>query len=146
MGTEKPIALFKTKDPLFQIFQYSSPLIWRDGSGLSRYNMFTPSTFGTVLYNWTYQYPGKQLAESPSTDFLNFFPQGGTSGTLKDWYGPFVYAKTGTLSNNHALVGFIQTDKGKTLQFVLIANHYTVPTSTIRKSIGVILEKVKKGY
>ena len=146
LGTEKSIGFLKTKDPLLQIFQYSSPLIWRDGSGLSRYNMFTPSTFGTMLYNWTYQYPGKQLAESPSTDFLNFFPQGGTSGTLKGWYGPYVYAKTGTLSNNHALVGFIQTDKGKTLQFVLIANHYTVPTSTIRKSMGVILEKVKNGY
>lgn len=146
LSTKKPIDFLKTKDPLLQIFQYSSPLVWRDGSGLSRYNMFTPSTFGTLLHNWAYQYPGKELADSPSSKFLGFLPHGGTSGTLKDWYGPYVYAKTGTLSNNHALVGYIQTDKGKLLQFVLIANHYTVPTSTIRKSMGVILEKVKLGY
>lgn len=113
---------------------YRENWTWVDGSGLSRYNMFKPHEFWMLLL----QFNTKKL--------VSLLPQGGTSGTLKDWYGPYVYAKTGTLSNNHALVGFIQTDKGKTLQFVFIANHYTVPTSTIRKSIGVILEKVKNGY
>ena len=119
-------------------FQSNSPfpnkLTWRDGSGLSRYNMFKPSEFQNLL----------TLFEMD--ELIPLLPQGSISGTLKDWYGPYVYAKTGTLSNNHALVGYIQADSGKLLQFVLIANHYTESTSTIRKSMGVILEKVKKGY
>ncbi|NVJ47196.1 MAG: D-alanyl-D-alanine carboxypeptidase [Cytophagia bacterium] len=134
LSTENGIALIQA--PWW--FQSNSPfpfnLTWRDGSGLTRYNMFKPREFQKLL----------SLFETD--ELIPLLPQGATSGTLKDWYGPYVYAKTGTLSNNHALVGFIKTDKGKTLQFVLIANHYTVPTSTIRNSMGDILEKVKKGY
>jgi len=134
LSTEKGIEFLKEDNPFIQFIDSATQIIWRDGSGLSRYNMFSPKAF-QLLIRWFEQGNMKSL-----------LPQGGTSGTLKDWYGPYVYAKTGSLSNNHALVGFIQTDKGKMLQFVLIANHYTEPTSTIRKSMGVILEKVKKGY
>lgn len=129
LSTEKGIELIKDPETSFL-----KDLLWRDGSGLSRYNMFKPGEFQKLL----------SLFETD--ELIPLLPQGATSGTLKDWYGPYVYAKTGTLSNNHALVGYILTDKGKTLHFVLIANHYTVPTSTIRKSMGLILEKVKKGY
>lgn len=146
LSTEKAIKFLKEEDPLLQMFQYSTPLVWRDGSGLSRYNMFTPDTFGALLFTWSFHYRDTVITQQPNSYLLNLLPQGGTSGTLKDWYGPYVYAKTGSLSNNHALVGYILTDKGTFLQFVLIANHYTAPTSTIRKSMGVILEKVKKGY
>lgn len=133
LSTVKAIDFLKNKDPFFINIEHFDQLNWRDGSGLSRYNMFTPNSFQRLI-RWLEQY------------METLFPQGGTSGTLKDWYGPYVYAKTGTLSNNHALVGYILTDKGKFLHFVLIANHYTAPTSTIRKSMGVILEKVKRGY
>lgn len=129
LSTEKGIELIK--DPEISLLK---GLLWRDGSGLSRYNMFKPGEFQKLL----------SLFETD--ELIPLLPQGATSGTLKDWYGPYVYAKSGTLSNNHALVGYILTDKGKTLHFVLIANHYTVPTSTIRESMGVVLEKIKKGY
>lgn len=135
LSTEQGITLVQIPWLLQSYSPFPYNLTWRDGSGLSRYNMFKPSEFQKLL----------ELFERKD-NLINILPQGGTSGTLKDWYGPYVYAKTGTLSNNHALVGYIQTDKGKLLQFVLIANHYTAPTSTIRKSMGVILEKVKKGY
>ncbi len=109
-------------------------LTWRDGSGLSRYNMFKPDEILEVL---------------KSIDFKTaqeLFPQGQTSGTLEEWYSPNVYAKTGTLSNNHSLAGYIITDSGKTLIFVMMANHYTVPTSTVRENFGIILEKIQKAY
>ena len=108
-----------------------------DGSGLSRYNMFTPDQithYLRSLYGWY------------GEDLLTFLPQGGTSGTLKDWYGPYVFAKTGTLSNNHALSGFIKTKRNNLLAFSIMVNHYTEPTSTIRESIGVILEKIYNAY
>lgn len=133
LSIEQAIEMLKASPP-FNSLDESSDLVWRDGSGLSRYNMFKPSELQ------------KLLSLFDTNRLKAFLPQGETSGTLKDWYGPHVYAKTGTLSNNHALVGYIQTDKGKTLQFVLIANHYTASTSTIRQSIGVILEKIKKGF
>jgi D-alanyl-D-alanine carboxypeptidase/D-alanyl-D-alanine-endopeptidase (penicillin-binding protein 4) len=134
LSTEQGIALIQVPLQLQSYSPFPEGLTWRDGSGLSRYNMFKPKELQKLLSLFS------------TEKLIDLLPQGGTSGTLNDWYGPYVYAKTGTLSNNHALVGFIQTDKGKTLQFVFIANHYTVPTSTIRKSMGVILEKIEKGY
>lgn len=109
-------------------------LFWRDGSGLSRYNMFKPNEILDVLKSIDFS-----VAEK-------LFPQGQTSGTIKDWYTPNVYAKTGTLSNNHSLAGYIKTDSGKTLIFVMIANHYTAPIATIRESFGVMLKKIQKAY
>lgn len=109
-------------------------LIWRDGSGLSRYNMFKPNELVQLLSSFNQE------------QVLSLFPQGDTSGSLEDWYGPYVYAKTGTLSNNHSLAGYIKTDSGKTLVFAIMANHYTVSTASIRTNFGVILEKIKKAY
>ncbi len=115
-------------------FKSDQLLVWRDGSGLSRYNMFKPNEIRDIL----------KLHDL--NDMAELLPQGQTSGTLEDWYSPNVYAKTGTLSNNHSLAGYVKTDRGRTLIFVLMANHYTVPTSTIRESFGTILEKIIKGY
>ncbi len=128
LSTEKAIELAQVST------NTNTELVWRDGSGLSRYNMFTPNEILDVLKSIDFS-----VAEK-------LFPQGQTSGTIEDWYTPNVYAKTGTLSNNHSLAGYIKTDSGKTLVFVMIANHYTSPTATIRESFGVMLEKIQKAY
>ena len=109
-------------------------LVWVDGSGLSRYNMFKPSEFIALLSLFREQ------------RILPLMAQGGTSGTLQSRYGPYVYAKTGTLRHNHCLAGYIRTDKGKLLYFALMVNHFTAPTGTIRSSMGTMLEKIKSGY
>lgn len=113
-------------------------MIWRDGSGLSRYNMFTPNRMVKQL--------DQLLIELGENRLFKLLPQGQTSGTLENWYSPNVYAKTGTLSNNHSLAGYIKTDSGKTLIFVFMANHYTAPTSIIRGVFGIVLGKIKQGY
>jgi len=113
-------------------------MIWRDGSGLSRYNMFTPNRMVKQL--------DKLRTELGEERIFELLPQGQTSGTLEDWYNPSIYAKTGTLSNNHSLAGYIKTDSGKTLIFVMMANHYTSPTSWIRDMIGFMLQKIQKAY
>lgn len=118
-------------------------LVWVDGSGLSRYNMFKPLEMIGIL---------KSLYDNFSEERLfELLPEGGVSGTIEDWYAanngePFVFAKTGTLSNNHTLSGYIKTDKGKTLIFSLMANHYTCPTNQIKENFEVILRKIKKAY
>lgn len=114
---------------------------WVDGSGLSRYNLFSPNDM-VYLLNKMYQ-------EIPLPKLLNFFPVGGKSGTLKNWYGnkePYVYAKSGSLSNNYCLSGYLITKKGNLLIFSYMNNHFTQPTSEIRKSIEKTLELIYRTY
>lgn len=116
---------------------------WVDGSGLSRYNMFTPRTMIKLL---------KTLRDEVGEERLfELLPAGGESGTIKNWYAgedgePYVFAKTGTLSNNHTLSGYIKTDSGKTLIFTIMANHYNHSTSKVRESMAVLLSKIKRAY
>ena len=107
------------------------PLIWVDGSGVSRYNMFTPRSIVAVL---------KGIYKTSSWDqILSRFPKGSESGTLKAYNVDQVYGKTGTLRHNHNLSGYLITKRGKTLVFSVMVNHFTSPTSEIRSGIGKVL-------
>ena len=69
---------------------------WVDGSGLSRYNLFTPQSFVYILNKTKNEFGWDRLK--------NILPTGGT-GTLSSYFkkdSSFIYAKTGTLSNNCA--------------------------------------------
>jgi len=114
------------------------PLEWWDGSGLSRYNMFTPRTI-TALLNKIY-------AELPRERIFDLFPAGGVSGTIQNWYGaekPYVFAKTGTLRNKHCLSGFLLTQSGRVLIFSFMHNNYTRSSSEIKKEMQRVLELVR---
>lgn len=107
------------------------PFIWVDGSGVSRYNMFTSRSLVAVL---------KEIYKTSSWDqILSRFPKGGESGTLKAYDVNQVYGKTGTLRHNHNLSGYLTTKRGKTLVFSVMVNHFTSPTSEIRLGIGKVL-------
>jgi D-alanyl-D-alanine carboxypeptidase/D-alanyl-D-alanine-endopeptidase (penicillin-binding protein 4) len=115
---------------------------WVDGSGLSRYNLFTPE--GTV------HLLTKMYLEIPQDKLLNYFAVGGESGTLKNWYGgkdkPYVYAKSGTLSNNYSLSGYIITKKETLLIFSYMNNHYRQSNSEIRTQIQEHLSIIYEKY
>ena len=114
---------------------------WVDGSGLSRYNLFTPED---TVYLLT-----KMYNEIPLEKLLNYFPAGGKSGTLRNWYGndtPYVYAKSGTLSNNYSLSGYLITKKGTLLIFSYMNNHYMRTNSQIRSQIQEHLYKIYNSY
>lgn len=115
---------------------------WVDGSGLSRYNLFTPESTVHLLT--------KMYQEIPLDKLLNYFAVGGQSGTLRNWYGgkdkPFVYAKSGTLSNNYSLSGYIITKKGTLLIFSYMNNHYRLTNSQIRTQIQDHLLKIYETY
>ena len=114
---------------------------WVDGSGLSRYNLATPNSMVKLL--------AKMLKENDKRHLFDLLPSGGESGTIQSWYGaenPFVYAKSGTLSNNYSLSGYLLTGKGNTLIFSIMTNHYMQSTPKIRQEIEGILKYVRDTY
>lgn len=113
---------------------------WVDGSGLSRYNLFTPQSMVEILIKIRTE---TLLKNGNMNSLFEIFPTGGQTGTLKKRftnYPPFIYAKTGTLSNNHNLSGYLVTKSGKLLIFSYMNNHYKYKTSTIKKQTDKILE------
>ncbi|MCM4155858.1 D-alanyl-D-alanine carboxypeptidase [Gramella sp. AN32] len=114
---------------------------WRDGSGLSRYNLFTPSSIVKLLEKISQEIPQEKL--------LDFLPTGGQSGTIKNYYKanePYVFAKTGSLSNNHSLSGFLKTKSGKYLIFSFMNSNFTVPSAEIKAGMEKILLEVRDHY
>ncbi|MBX2895269.1 MAG: D-alanyl-D-alanine carboxypeptidase [Cyclobacteriaceae bacterium] len=114
---------------------------WVDGSGLSRYNLFTPRSV-TMLWDKIY-------ATVPHDRLFSLLAVGGKSGTIKNWYKndiPYVFGKTGTLSNNHILSGYLRTANGKVLIFSLMNNNYLAPTNEVRKRMEKILFSIYTRY
>ncbi|WP_018127270.1 D-alanyl-D-alanine carboxypeptidase/D-alanyl-D-alanine-endopeptidase [Balneola vulgaris] len=117
---------------------------WRDGSGLSRYNLFTPRSMIALLQKIDDQVNEAQL--------LDALPQGGEKGTIrrlyanKDGGAPYVYAKTGTLSNNHCLSGYVFTRSGKKLLFSFMNNNYVIPTREVQSQMDEILWFIYTNY
>lgn len=116
-------------------------VVWVDGSGLSRFNLFTPRSIVKLWEKIDQQVPRERL--------FKLLAVGGKSGTLTKSYKaevPYIYGKTGTLSNNHSLSGFIVTKKGKTLIFSCMSANYVKPTSEVRKKMELILATIRDRY
>ncbi|MGM0945704.1 MAG: D-alanyl-D-alanine carboxypeptidase [Bacteroidota bacterium] len=115
--------------------------IWVDGSGLSRYNLFTPRAM-VALFEKIYRIlPDKQLYE--------ILPTGRVSGTIKSNYQakqPYIFAKTGTMSNNHSLVGLIKTNKGKTYCFAFMNSNYPHKASEIRREMEKVFLIIRDNF
>ena len=73
-------------------------------------------------------------------------PTGGT-GTLSSYYkkdSGYIYAKTGTLSNNCALSGYLITKKGKLLIFSVLNNNYITSAVLVRKAVERFLVAIRE--
>lgn len=113
---------------------------WVDGSGLSRYNLFTPQAFIYIL---------NKLKNEFGWDRIKHILPTGNEGTLKSFYkkdSGYIYAKTGTLSNNCSLSGYLITNKGKILIFSILANHYQTAATPIRQAVERFLSRIREKY
>lgn len=112
------------------------PAKWVDGSGLSRYNLFTPEDFVFLLNKLHSEFEWKRIT--------TILPTGGT-GTISNYYKNLngrIFAKTGTLSNNVALSGYLMTAKNKTLLFSVLVNNHMADADAIRKYVEAFLTEV----
>lgn len=109
---------------------------WVDGSGLSRYNQFTPESVVFVL--------NQLKKEQPWERIKTIFPSNGqgTLGVYKKREGEFIVAKTGTLSGVICLSGYVKSKKGKWLTFSIMINNHNTPTAIIRKKMEAFLESL----
>ena len=117
---------------------------WVDGSGLTRYNLITPMTT-VMLLEKLYNMLGKE-------ETLALMPIGGVRGTIGGRYRapegqePFVFAKTGTLSNNTSLSGYLFTDSGRRLTFSFHNNNFVVSNGVIRDEMNRVLQYIRQSY
>ncbi|QSE98002.1 D-alanyl-D-alanine carboxypeptidase/D-alanyl-D-alanine-endopeptidase [Fulvivirga lutea] len=106
---------------------------WVDGSGLSRYNALTPRSLVWIL---------TKLYDEYGESILEYFPAGGESGTLKNYYKadiPYVFAKTGTMTKHHNLSGYLKTKKGKIFIFSFMNNNYTTSSLPVKRKMEELL-------
>lgn len=119
-------------------------LQWVDGSGLSRHNLFTPRSIVFLLNKIRDKVGDEERLHS-------LLPAGGKTGTLRLVYKmdkelPFVWAKTGSLSNNHNQSGYLVTRKGRRLSFSFMNNNFVRPTSEIRAEMVRVITEIHNRF
>ncbi|HEY1113041.1 MAG TPA: D-alanyl-D-alanine carboxypeptidase [Chitinophagaceae bacterium] len=113
---------------------------WVDGSGLSRYNLFTPQDMVVIL--------DKMQREFGMERVKTVFPTGGT-GTLGAYYRELagqLYAKTGTLSGVVALSGYLYTKNNKLLIYSVLINNHQASATAVRRAVEKFLISVRNRH
>ena len=113
---------------------------WVDGSGLSRYNLFSPESLVYILNKLQKEFGIKRLK--------TILPTGG-EGTFKNYYqkdSGYIFAKTGSLSNHTAISGYLYSQKGKLLIFSVIVNQFQGSTAQVRHAVESFLEGIRAKY
>jgi D-alanyl-D-alanine carboxypeptidase/D-alanyl-D-alanine-endopeptidase (penicillin-binding protein 4) len=113
---------------------------WVDGSGLSRYDLFSPKDFVFIL---------NKMKDDFGMDRLkNILPTGGT-GTITSYYkqdSGYIFVKTGTLNGVVALSGFLYTKKNKLLIFSVLVNNHRSSAISIRNGIEKFIQDLRDKY
>jgi D-alanyl-D-alanine carboxypeptidase/D-alanyl-D-alanine-endopeptidase (penicillin-binding protein 4) len=111
---------------------------WVDGSGLSRYNLFTPQDFVTLLIKFKNEFGMDRMKR--------ILPTGGT-GTLKNRYlagAGYIFAKTGSMNGVVCLSGYVYTVKKHLLEFSILVNSEMDSAPAIRREIETYVEYLRR--
>lgn len=114
---------------------------WVDGSGMSRYNLFTPNSLIALLTLIQAKVPQKRL--------FTLLPAGGQSGTIRGILKsnkPYVFAKSGSMTGVYNLSGYLVTRKGKVLLFSMMHNNFVQPVSEMRQRTARFLEQIHNRF
>jgi D-alanyl-D-alanine carboxypeptidase/D-alanyl-D-alanine-endopeptidase (penicillin-binding protein 4) len=117
-------------------------LVMEDGSGLSHFNVVTPSFLNEVL---KYMYHSKN-----SESFIKSLPSAG-EGTLSSFSNTTfpentLRAKSGSMTRVRCYSGYITCDSGRILIFSIMVNHFAGIHSQLRSGIEHLLLFVKKSF
>jgi D-alanyl-D-alanine carboxypeptidase/D-alanyl-D-alanine-endopeptidase (penicillin-binding protein 4) len=113
---------------------------WVDGSGLSRYNLFTPQDFVVILNKMKNEFGMERIKVILAT---------GGEGTISSYYkadSGYIYGKTGTLSGVVAFSGFLYTKKGKLLIFSTLVNNHQATATEVRRAVEKFLQGIRNNY
>lgn len=110
---------------------------WIDGSGLSRYNLFTPNHMTKLL--------SRMYREIDNAKLFDHLALGGFVEGISNYYSesPLISAKTGTLSGIHNLCGYFIGKRGKVYAFSLMNNHYLQHSSEVKKMMQQLLSRMR---
>lgn len=113
---------------------------WVDGSGLSRFNLFTPEDFTWLL--------NKMKNEFGMQKMMTLLPTNGM-GTLSAFsknQSGHIYAKTGSLTGVSTLSGYLITNKNRLLIFSFLVNNHRGSGRQIRAAAEKLLNKLILTY
>jgi D-alanyl-D-alanine carboxypeptidase/D-alanyl-D-alanine-endopeptidase (penicillin-binding protein 4) len=113
---------------------------WVDGSGLSRYNLFSPRDLVMILDKMRVSFGMERLK--------NIFPTG-KEGTLASYYQSLqgkIFAKTGTLSGVVAISGYLYSRKNRLLIFSVLVNNHQASATEVRRAIEKFIEGISNRY
>lgn len=113
---------------------------WVDGSGLSRYNIFTPKSFVSILVKMKNEFPFERIA--------TIFPTAG-KGTLTHYSkidSGALFAKTGSLSGVIALSGYLFTRTNRLLIFSMLVNNHRLNAAEVRNNMQTFLAYLRANY
>jgi len=85
----------------------------------------------------------------PESELNEYLAIGGKTGTLKNSFQavqPYIFAKTGSMSNNYSLVGQVKTKSGKNYAFAFMNTNFPYPASTVRKEVEKVMVMVRDGF
>ena len=119
--------------------ELDSGSVWVDGSGLSRYNQFSPEDMVYVL---------KKLYEKvPKERLFRLMPHGKEVSLVKSsGTGPYLIAKTGSMSYVYNLSGFLRTKKNKILIFSFMNNNFTFPVKVVKSEMAGVLKSFGEAH
>lgn len=113
---------------------------WVDGSGLSRYNLFSPRDFVSLLIKFKNEFGMERMKR--------ILPTGGT-GTLKNHYkqdSGYVYVKTGSMTGVLCLSGYIYTTHKHLLEFSILVNNHNTPNGGVRREMETYVDYLRKNF